>query len=93
MIFNETNIEVRYLDVDSMKVVNNVKYFEYFEIARLDTFNKFFFPFKDLESKLNFYIPVIESHAKYLKFAEFQDILNVQTFIKQKPEWRLQFTF
>lgn len=89
----ETKIQVRYSDVDLMNVVNNAKYFEYYEIGRLDFLNKFVMSYKDLVEKEGIQIPVTCNSSNYYKPAQYTDDLVLVTKISELTDRRLTFSY
>lgn len=75
-----------------MGVVNNVRYFEYFEAGRNDFLRKLGFPYIDLE-KQNIGLPVIEAYANYISSAKYDDIINIRTILRQVPTVRFRIDY
>jgi len=75
-----------------MGVVNNVRYFEYFEAGRNDFLRKMGFPYTELE-KDNIGLPVIEAFAKYIASAKYDDIVIIKTTLKQIPTVRFRIDY
>ncbi|MEO8447012.1 MAG: thioesterase family protein [bacterium] len=90
----ETFIEYRvlYAHTDKMGVVNNARYFEYFEAGRNDFLRKMGFPYTELE-KDNVGLPVIEAFAKYISSAKYDDIVIIKTILKQIPTVRFRIDY
>ena len=75
-----------------MGVVNNVRYFEYFEAGRNDFLRKLGLPYADLE-KQNIGLPVIEAYAKYISSAKYDDVITIRTFLNQIPTVRIKIEY
>jgi len=75
-----------------MGVVNNVRYFEYFEAGRNDFLRKLGLPYVDLE-KQNVGLPVIEAYAKYISSAKYDDVITIRTFLNQIPTVRIKIEY
>lgn len=75
-----------------MGVVNNVRYFEYFEAGRNDFLRKLGYPYTELE-KENIGLPVIEAYAKFISSAKYDDIIVIKTFLKQIPTVRFKIDY
>ena len=75
-----------------MGVVNNVRYFEYFEAGRNDFLRKLGLPYVELE-KQNVGLPVIEAYAKYISSAKYDDIITIRTFLNQIPSVRIKIEY
>lgn len=90
---SQIQIQVRYSDVDLMNVVNNAKYYEYYEIGRLDFLEKFVVSYKDLTEKEGIQIPVISNSSKYYKPARYTDNLLLITKVHKLTNRRLSFSY
>lgn len=75
-----------------MGVVNNVRYFEYFEAGRNDFLRKLGYPYTELE-KENFGLPVIEAHAKFISGAKYDDVVTIRTILHQIPSVRFRIDY
>ncbi len=75
-----------------MGVVNNVRYFEYFEAGRNDFLRKLGLPYVELERQ-NVGLPVIEAYAKYISSAKYDDTITIRTFLKQIPSVRIKIEY
>lgn len=75
-----------------MGVVNNVRYFEYFEAGRNDFLRKLGYPYTQLE-KENFGLPVIEAYAKFISGAKYDDIVTIKTKLSQIPSVRFRIEY
>jgi acyl-CoA thioester hydrolase len=79
-----SSIRVRYADTDQMRVVHHSKYFEYFEMGRSDLIRALGLPYGDMEAK-GIFLPVIAADAKFIKPAQYDEILIVETSIREMP--------
>jgi acyl-CoA thioester hydrolase len=85
-----TQVRVIYADTDKMGVVYHAKYLEYFEIARNELLREIGFPYKYLEER-GVFLPLIEANIKYVRPAQYDDLLTIQTIIAQDPQKFLRF--
>jgi len=92
MIKHSTSIRVRYADTDQMRSVYYGKYFEYFEQARSDLLRSLGLPYTEIE-KQGILLPVIEAFARYKKSARYDDLLSVQTVVKELPVARIRIEY
>ncbi|MFH0992359.1 MAG: thioesterase family protein [bacterium] len=92
MIVHTSQIRVRYADTDQMKFVYYGKYFEYFEQGRSDLLRAIGLPYSDIEHQ-GIYLPVIEAFAKYRKSAKYDDLINVETTIRDAPVARIRLEY
>lgn len=92
MIIAETNIRVLYAHTDKMNIVNNGRYFEFFEAGRNTLLREMGYPYTELE-KLNYGLPVIEAHANYISTAGYDDMITIKAFLKQVPTVRVKIDY
>jgi len=92
VILTRTEIRVRYADTDQMRMVYYSRCFEYFEQGRSDLLRSIGLPYARIES-LGFFLPVAEAHARYLKPARFDDLLEVTTVLREPPQARVRIEY
>ncbi|MEX1276897.1 MAG: thioesterase family protein [Bacteroidota bacterium] len=92
MISQTTQIRVRYADTDQMRFVYYGKYFEYFEQGRADLLRAIGLPYSDIEAH-GIFLPVIEAFARYKRSARYDNLLNVQTILKDMPVARIRIEY
>ncbi len=92
MIEISTEYRVLYAHTDKMGVVNNVRYFEYFEAGRNNFLRKLGYPYTELERE-NIGLPVIEAYAKFISSAKYDDVIIIRTFLKQIPSVRFRIDY
>ena len=92
MIKHATKVQGRYADTDQMKRVYHGKYFEYFEEARSEMLRSLGLPYPQLE-EMGLLLPVIEAHADYKRSAQYDDLLEVVTFMRQMPVARVRLDY
>lgn len=84
MFTSETKIRVRYAETDQMGVVYHSNFFPYFEVARAESIRQLGFTYADME-KMGVIMPVVDVHARFLKPALYDELLNIKTFLKELP--------
>ncbi|MFA5619712.1 MAG: thioesterase family protein [Weeksellaceae bacterium] len=84
MILTSISIRVRYGETDQMGIVHHGNYPAYCEVARIEFFRKINLPYKDMEEN-GIILPVTELSLKFHKSAYFDDLLTVQTRLKEIP--------
>lgn len=89
---HNTFVKVRYAETDQMGVVHHGNYAEYLEIARLDWLDQLGVSYKLLE-KEGVMLPVYELNTKYIKPAYFDDILRIETKLKELPRVKIEFSY
>ena len=84
MFSTKTQIRVRYSETDQMGVVYHSNYFPYFESARAESIRQLGFTYADME-KMGVIMPVTDVHCRYLRPALYDDLLTIQTTLKELP--------
>lgn len=92
MIVSELKIRVLYAHTDKMGVVYYGRYYEYFEAGRNEFLRKLGYPYSRIESQ-NIILPVIESSAKYLAPAKYDDEITLYTMLKTVPAVRIKLEY
>jgi acyl-CoA thioester hydrolase len=87
-----TDVRVRYADTDQMKFVYYGKYFEYFEQGRSDLLRSIGMPYREIE-EMGILLPVIEAAAKYRRSARYDDLLQIETILKEMPVARIRIEY
>jgi len=93
MLSAREQLKVRYAETAQMGIVYYSRYFEYFEIGRLRLSRACGFPYNEMESKHNCYLPVVETHAKFYHSAKLEDDLTIETKILERPSAILKFDY
>ncbi len=75
-----------------MRLVYYGKYFEYFEEARSDLLRSLGLPYAEIENQ-GIFLPVIEAYAKYKKSACYDELLTVETTVKELPVVRVRIDY
>jgi len=84
MFLSETQIRVRYAETDQMNVVYYGNYAQYFEVGRAESIRQLGFTYKDMET-MGVIMPVVEMHCRYLRAAQYDDLLTIKTTLKELP--------
>lgn len=92
MYTHETEIRVRYGEVDMMGYLYYGYYSFYYEQARVDTMRSLGIPYKKME-ELGFLLPVRDLHVKFIKPAFYDDIVRIKTMITTMPSVRHEFKY
>jgi len=92
MVKQITPIRVRYADTDQMKSAYYAKYFEYFEQGRSDLLRSVGMPYPEIEAQ-GYYLPVIETGAKYRRSARYDDLLRVESTVSDPPVVRIRIDY
>lgn len=84
MFTHDTQIRVRYVETDQMRVVYHSNYFPWFESSRAEAIRSLGFTYAELEKK-GVIMPVVDVHCRYLRPALYDDLLTVRTILKELP--------
>jgi len=80
----KTQVRVRYAEADPMNVVYYGNYAQYFEVGRVESLRNLGISYKGIED-MGIMLPVVELNIKYLRPAKYDDLLTIQTQIKEIP--------
>jgi acyl-CoA thioester hydrolase len=78
-------IRVRYAETDQMNVVYHANYATYFEVARTESIRKLGFTYREMEA-MGIEMPVTEITMTYLRPARYDDLLTVETVLRELPD-------
>lgn len=92
MVTNRTEIRVRYADTDQMQFVYNGKYLEYFEVGRTEMLRENGLAYSVIE-KEGYQLPVLETHVKYISPAFYDDVLLIESFMKDYPSFKIHIDY
>ncbi|HBF89151.1 MAG TPA: thioesterase [Bacteroidales bacterium] len=92
MISNKTEIRITYADTDKMGYCYYGNYPRFYEIGRTELMRKLGLSYKELEES-GIMMPVLSLNIKYIKPAFYDDIIVVETFIKEIPTSRIVFEY
>jgi len=92
IIENSMDIRVRYPEVDQMGVVHHSRYWQYFEMGRIELLRKQGFSYAELE-KMGVLIVVAKASIRYHAPARFDDVIAVTTRIKKVGAARIDHEY
>ena len=92
MSASSSRIRVRYAETDQMGVAYHGNYFAWFEVGRTDLLRTLGFTYKELEAE-DCRLPVIQVEARFLKPARYDDVLQIQTRLRETTGVRLVFEY
>jgi acyl-CoA thioester hydrolase len=79
-----TQVRVRYAETDQMNVVYYGNYAQYFEVGRVEAIRQLGLSYKDMEAD-GIHMPVVEMHVKYLRPAQYDDLITIKTTVRELP--------
>jgi|SRR6218665_1579607 len=92
MIHTTNTIRVRYGETDPMKYVYYGNYAEYFEVARVELFRTLGISYDQIE-KRGILLPVSEYKIKYLRPGLYDQLLEINTYVKKIPGVKIEFDY
>ncbi len=87
-----STIRVRYAETDQMGVAYHGGYFAWFEVGRTDLLRARGLTYRDLEAQ-GLRLPVIETQARFLRPAFYDDVLEVRTNVIRISGARVSFCY
>ncbi|MCH8556048.1 MAG: acyl-CoA thioesterase [Schleiferiaceae bacterium] len=90
LIIDECQVRVRYAETDQMGVVYHGDYAQYFEIGRVELMRKLGSTYRKMEED-GVMLPVLKLELKYIRPAKYDDLLTIETVVKETPNTRLRF--
>ena len=90
---NETRIRVRYAETDQMGVVYHANHFIWFEVGRVELLRQLGFSYKDMETKDDCFIAVIDARCHYKAPVHYDDEVVVRTYLKHVREKVIHFGY
>ena len=87
-----STIRVRYAETDQAGIAYHGDYFAWFEVGRTDLLREQGLTYRQLEAD-GLRLPVIESHARFLKPALYDDVLEVHTRVAALSGARVGFDY
>jgi acyl-CoA thioester hydrolase len=89
---SSSSIRVRYAETDQMGVAYHGGYFAWFEVGRTDLLRGQGMTYRDLECS-GLRLPVIETHARFLRPALYDDTLEIRTELTSLSGARVAFGY
>jgi acyl-CoA thioester hydrolase len=87
-----SRIRVRYAETDQAGIAYHGDYFAWFEVGRTDLLREQGLTYRELE-RSGLRLPVIESHARFLRPALYDDELEIRTRLTAVSGARLSFEY
>lgn len=89
---SKLSVRVLYADTDQMGVVYHATYLRWFEAGRSDYMRRRGLPYLQIE-KEGITLPVVEAHAKYHSPAQYDDVLEITTWVSTVSRAQLTFCY
>jgi acyl-CoA thioester hydrolase len=91
-VIHETDLRVRYAEIDAQGHVNNAVYLSYFEVGRVEWLRSAGLSYKELE-KRGYGFVVVEALVHYRRAAFFDDELTLRTELANLTRASLRFEY
>lgn len=91
MFEHTSKIRVRYSETDQMRYVYYGQYAAYFEVGRVEALRSLGIRYADLEDQHGVLMPVMNMQVRYLRAAEYDELLSQKTSILKLPERDITF--
>jgi len=88
-----THYRVIYGDTDQMQVVYYANYLRFAELGRNEYIRAKGLPYKEIEQRFRIHLPVVEANLRYLHSARYDDLLRIETSIKEVRRASLTFQY
>ncbi len=92
MIEGQTELRVRYAETDMMGIVYHAHYLAWFEVGRTELLRQHGLPYRELEDA-GYRLPVIEVQARYLRPAQYDDVVTIVSRMKELPSVRVRLDY
>jgi acyl-CoA thioester hydrolase len=92
MTSHTIQIRVRYPEVDAMGYLHHSRYFQYFEMGRVELLRASGHTYAELEREGCFFV-VVKAECKYKAPARYDDELTLTTTIERQSQVRIDHTY
>lgn len=89
-ITSKTQYRILYADTDMMGVVYYGNYGRLYEMGRTEMIRGMGLPYLEME-KAGIVMPVFSVEAKYRKVLEYDELITIETTVKEVPAVRMEF--
>ena len=93
MVKHAHSKRVRYGETDQMGYLYYGNYALYYEIGRVELFRSLGMSYRELEEELGVMMPVVNMSARYLRPARYDQLIRIETSIRQLPLKQVTFDF
>ena len=92
MYNHQVDIRIRYAHTDQMGYCYYGNYAQFYEIGRVEALRNLGLSYKKIEES-GILLPVIDLYIKYINPAYYDDLITVNTIIKELPSARIKFEY
>lgn len=91
-MYSESKVVVRYAETDKMGIVHHSVYPIWYELARTDFIKKFGMTYSGME-EIGIMTPLVELNCKYIKPADYEDVLTIRVWVSKLTPARIEFSY
>jgi len=84
-------LRTRYGETDQMGFVYYGRFADYLEVGRVETIRSLGISYKELEDNYQVWMPVMSMQIRYIRPATYDQLLRIQTTIREIPEESITF--
>ena len=92
MYNHQVDIRIRYAHTDQMGYCYYGNYAQFYEIGRVEALRNLGLSYKKIEES-GILLPVIDFNIKFINPAYYDDLITVNTIIKELPSARIKFEY
>lgn len=91
-MYSESKVVVRYAETDKMGIVHHSVYPIWYELARTDFIKMIGMTYSGME-ELGIMTPLVELNCKYIKPADYEDVLTIRVTVSKLTPARIEFSY
>lgn len=91
-MYSESKVVVRYAETDKMGIVHHSVYPIWYELARTDFIKQIDMTYSGME-EMGIMTPLVELICKYIKPADYEDILIIRVSVSKLTPARVEFSY
>lgn len=91
MLTTSTQLRVRYGETDPMGYLYYGNYAQFFEVGRVEMIRSLGLSYKEMEDEYGILMPVMSLHIRYIRPALYDDLLTIETTLRQLPNDTITF--
>ena len=92
MISNSIQFRIRYSETDQMTFAYHGNYVQYLEMGRIELLREVGISYKEVEAS-GIILPVIDLNIRYLKPANYDDFITLETTLTKLPTAKIEFSY
>lgn len=91
MYTHEFQKRVRYNETDQMGYLYHGHYISYYEIGRVEMLRSLGLSYQEMEKKHRIMMPVMSVQTRYVRPAQYDDLLTIRTTLRHLPTHYITF--